>query len=667
MPDLLSTWATLKAQADAADIDVLERLARIYASGYERIDPQVQALTQQIEAMQKAGKVTKAQIQKSAAYKNLMQAVTNELDDYTAYVRTELRTAVQESAKSGLSAGNLLMLASLADALGINPESIPEDTVKLPDALSFLADYLNPDGVLFGKLGKMSGYHADEVAATILDLVSQGKNPKLIGRFIQDAYGTGLADSLRMMRTAQLYSYRQANNAVQVANADVLDGVVWCAELDADTCASCISLHGQVFPVGTLCDDHHNGRCLVPGTMVSGLPATAFVSRHYNGEVVTIRTASGKLLTVTPNHPILTEKGWIAANLLNRGVNVVSYSGADWTTLGMNPDKYQIPTAVEKIPRTLGMNKFISVPTASEDFHGDGIGSNIHVIRTNSLLLNTLDTQFSKPAIKQFFCRRNIDFSFLSGFGYLRAMFGGMLHTDGRFLCDSNSSKLFFSWGMFDHQPIGFCPSSWNYSSISESGVNHLSGNTIRFCNSVYTFARNKFINNILRRNRKFTTPSLPGLLSDNGVMGLFVSEQPISLEEIRKSLAGSMPASCACLDAITGNIVFDSVVEVNRGTFSGQVYNLQTDAGWYIADNIITHNCAMLPLAKGMQNPIQQTGEDWFKSQPESVQRDAMGAGKFEAWQDGKFEFSALSSTYQDDIYGEMRREATLQELIGE
>ena len=338
MPDLLTTWATLKAQADKSDAEVLDRLARVYASGYERIDPQVQALTEQIDALQKAGKVTKAQIQKTAAYRNLMQAVQNELDDYTAYVRTELRTAVQDSAKSGLSAGNLLMLASLADSLGVDVKDIPAASVvaPTPDALSFLADYLDPDGALFGKLNKMSNYHADEVSATILDLVSQGKNPKVIGKFIQDAYGTGLSDSLRMMRTAQLYSYRQANNAVQVANADVLQGVVWCAELDADTCGSCISLHGQVFPVGTICEDHHGGRC-------------------------------------------------------------------------------------------------------------------------------------------------------------------------------------------------------------------------------------------------------------------------------------------------------------------------------------------GMLPLCKGMENPIQQTGEDWFKSQPENVQRDALGKGKFEAWQDGKFEFSALSTTYQDDIYGTMRREATLQELIGE
>jgi hypothetical protein len=34
------------------------------------------------------------------------------------------------------------------------------------------------------------------------------------------------------------------------------------------------------------------------------------------------------------------------------------------------------------------------------------------------------------------------------------------------------------------------------------------------------------------------------------------------------------------------------------------------------------------------------------------------MGDAKYDAWKDGKFEFSALSKQHDDEIYGTMRNE---------
>jgi len=86
-------------------------------------------------------------------------------------------------------------------------------------------------------------------------------------------------------------------------------------------------------------------------------------------------------------------------------------------------------------------------------------------------------------------------------------------------------------------------------------------------------------------------------------------------------------------------------------------------------------HNCRCSPVPQtityedlGLDIPETvepiQTGEDWFNSQPASVQREMMGPGMYEAWQGGKFEFGQLSATYDDPVYGTLRREATLGEL---
>jgi hypothetical protein len=87
-------------------------------------------------------------------------------------------------------------------------------------------------------------------------------------------------------------------------------------------------------------------------------------------------------------------------------------------------------------------------------------------------------------------------------------------------------------------------------------------------------------------------------------------------------------------------------------------------------------HNCRCAPIPQtvtyadlGLDIPETveptQSGEDWFNEQPAATQRELMGPAKYEAWQDGKFGFGQLSATYDDPVYGQMRREATLGELM--
>ena len=65
-------------------------------------------------------------------------------------------------------------------------------------------------------------------------------------------------------------------------------------------------------------------------------------------------------------------------------------------------------------------------------------------------------------------------------------------------------------------------------------------------------------------------------------------------------------------------------------------------------------------------RRPEIETGEEWFKKQPKGVQIDRMGPAKFRAWEAGAFKFEQLSQSYDDDIYGELLREASLKHMVG-
>lgn len=81
-------------------------------------------------------------------------------------------------------------------------------------------------------------------------------------------------------------------------------------------------------------------------------------------------------------------------------------------------------------------------------------------------------------------------------------------------------------------------------------------------------------------------------------------------------------------------------------------------------------HNglCVAIPAVIGGKNPLgEDAGKKFFDSLQESQQRKYMGDTKFEAYQANKFEFSQLSTTTNNDVFGDMRTVTPLKDLIGE
>ncbi len=83
---------------------------------------------------------------------------------------------------------------------------------------------------------------------------------------------------------------------------------------------------------------------------------------------------------------------------------------------------------------------------------------------------------------------------------------------------------------------------------------------------------------------------------------------------------------------------------------------------------------CAMIPITLtwaelGFDDGVDvaiQSGESAFRELPDREQRQILGPARYRAWQDGAFQFNQLARTYTNDVYGEMRGEASLEELVG-
>lgn len=74
---------------------------------------------------------------------------------------------------------------------------------------------------------------------------------------------------------------------------------------------------------------------------------------------------------------------------------------------------------------------------------------------------------------------------------------------------------------------------------------------------------------------------------------------------------------------------------------------------------------CSPVPVVIGLPAVTWQDGTSWFVSQPESVQMSILGRGRFEAWQEGKFELKDVVARRENETWGASYVPASLHDLV--
>lgn len=75
---------------------------------------------------------------------------------------------------------------------------------------------------------------------------------------------------------------------------------------------------------------------------------------------------------------------------------------------------------------------------------------------------------------------------------------------------------------------------------------------------------------------------------------------------------------------------------------------------------------CTAIPAVEGFEPVQTKSGAEWFHQQDEAIQREILGAGRFEAWQDGLFDFLDVAKVVPNDIWGPSAQVKSLAELTG-
>ena len=369
--------------------------------------------------------------------------------------------------------------------------------------------------------------------------------------------------------------------------------------------------------------------CVLGDTVIISPAIRAGYRREYSGEIIVIRTAGGKELSVTPNHPILTDHGWVAAGLLHSGDNVICYTGAN-RSFSISPDINQGVSRIEDIFDSLCISgKRFNLPVSSCNFHGDISDGEVEIVFSDSFLRNGGDTSLQQELIE-------IEFGAASCFPEF-------------FMPESALSQVVIS---ASHSSDGVMGSS----SEGESIIGGHTREPVRHCDgAIITDTDAELIK--IPANEPFR-------YSDFGSNLIFPEPGFIQGEELGGCNAGFSPETNfpvirfdntvslqAVLDGMyrtpvffdneiisfTGHEETDNIVIVERKSTQGSfihVYNLQTEGEWYSANGIITHNCrhSFYPFFEGLS--IQAYNEQQLKELNKTVIYNGQELSQYEATQ---------------------------------
>lgn len=379
-------------------------------------------------------------------------------------------------------------------------------------------------------------------------------------------------------------------------------------------------------------------RCFLPDTRIDGASHGA-IKRFYSGKIVKLVTKSGRELRVTANHPILTSRGWVIAELIKQGDNLIAYDrpieslNANGLTRKVYNDEL-IPTA-ENLFKTFVGHALTIGKASSFKLNGNLFASDseIHIDVIDDGLSIKIDSNEGKGVEQRMFVIRNDGTCFET----IKA-------------CGTPDSGCVVADIVLSQDAIN----------ITGRGVEGSSDFTLADILRLIEIEDSKLQLSIgvptgIPGSRALTLNStwslFDGLPLDR--FGLASSSQDNTLfEELSSNgLSDDSGLFGYLINTHASHVATDPVINVIEDSYSGHVYDFQSDSGLLSADGIITHNCRCTVIALTEKQALKYgiTPDDKLPEVAEALDWSShpLQFGEFEALVDQKISKSLLDKEY--------------------
>ena len=330
--------------------------------------------------------------------------------------------------------------------------------------------------------------------------------------------------------------------------------------------------------------------CLVPGGTVLAEGVMAHSRREYDGPVITLVTSKGNRITVTPNHPILTPEGFVPAGMLQEGQEIIEATGEYRLLLGKAPNDINIPTPVEEIGHSIIQTcggTTVRVKGSPVQFHGDGSSdSEVNIVFPERFRVGEGDVFRCKPVREKCFPSAHFRRLFLLPECALFQFFN-------RALCATHSVMSRFG-----------LVSSIKLVPVDGKELSDLGWRTTTslcdFCKCKPLVVEFKKTAELLFVRLKKSGGNVVKLLSPgsfgkgNPKLSFNSCENFGRKPKFPTKFRTSDPLVVGRLEKLSrdGVLVVSKLSHISPSEYHGLVYNLQTRYGFYVYNNIVTHNC---------------------------------------------------------------------------
>jgi hypothetical protein len=404
-------------------------------------------------------------------------------------------------------------------------------------------------------------------------------------------------------RRAELIARDQTQKATsalqQVRYQEIgIEKAIWMhSHAGRDPRKSHVANDGKEYTVATGWYDPDEQRFIRPSELINCFPGTTKVSlgrgvvveklwrSPFNGKVVDL-VAGGSFLQPTFNHPILTRNGWCSANSLEVGDDIVCVVSENRDVVAHQEGEFvtSFSNLFEACVLVFGNTGRSGV---SFDFHGDIPDGEVDEVTIDFDLLRKLDFALSENVCK-------FDFTITDRWIEELTRCSGVEQVsmpNFSCLCDVLFMLLRSSRGYYDQ--VGFSNRTTLNSAEGEYSFNVGSGDTKQF-----TELGGSYSSSIRHANSKsgfggYIFDVRSGLVggSSFGPLGDNESSPP----EIFANFIRRIPNNyCGVFDFGSSLYQFYSVVEKSIRNWSGHIFTMQTNLGYYTVGDlgVVSKNC---------------------------------------------------------------------------
>jgi hypothetical protein len=305
--------------------------------------------------------------------------------------------------------------------------------------------------------------------------------------------------------------------------------------------------------------------CLLGDTLVDAAMIRAVHRRSYQGPVVNVVTRNGREFTATPNHPMLTRRGWVGAGFLRESDYLICDARQKDASSFSNKNVATRPACISELfdsIATIGVCE--RHRSTKPDFHGDAGDGHIDAQFPNRVLIIGDFAAFREPLKELLFAKS----AFSSSAFCARCL--NLITYEGRCLCggaDWNAISLQASQNCRSRKVIR-CPYTYRAFSVLVA---------LNYLRSIYVRTK---MQGALSPNDSIFVRLLSGALNssfcDNYVY--------FPLWDSRRALD--------CRVATPSDIEFDRCSQIVWREWKGHVYNLSTQHGYFsISKGLCTGN----------------------------------------------------------------------------